>query len=199
MEAAARMNGSDKPVAPMENMDRNNSGVDDPTKTVSALLPAIYDELRRLAARKLARERPGHTLQPTALVHEAWLRLQESPGQQWASPAEYFGAAAEAMRRILVENARRKSAQKRGGGMATNLPDITELAAPMPDGQLLALDEALEAFAREDPVAADLVKLRFFVGVSHQEAAEMLGLNRTAADRAWVYARAWLAERMQLE
>jgi RNA polymerase sigma factor (TIGR02999 family) len=184
----------------MEEPDCGKSDVDDAAnQAVSELLPKIYDELRRLAARKLAQERPGHTLQPTALVHEAWLRMQKSPDQHCSNPIEFFGAAAEAMRRILVENARRKHAQKRGGGLVANVPDIAELAAPMPDGQLLALDEALEAFTCEDPVAANLVKLRFFVGVSHQEAAEMLGLNRTGADRAWVYARAWLAERMQSE
>jgi RNA polymerase sigma factor (TIGR02999 family) len=175
-----------------------SAGVDVPNSSAE-FLPQLYAELRRLAAYRLSRELPGQTLQATALVHEAWLRLQKSPQQNWNSPCDFFVAAAEAMRRILVENARRKHAQKRGGGMIASVPDIAELAAPMPDGQLLALDEALEAFTREDPAAANLVKLRFFGGVNHQDAADMLGLNRTAADRAWVYARAWLAERMKLE
>jgi RNA polymerase sigma factor (TIGR02999 family) len=168
-------------------------------QTAAILLPKIYEELRHLARLKLARERPGQTLQATALVHEAWLRLGGSDRQQWQGEAHFFGAAAEAMRRILVENARRKQALKHGGGLQRVDLDAVEVAAPIPDEHLLAMDEALDALGQEDPVAAELVKLRFFVGLTHQDAADLLGLSRTAADRAWVYARAWLAERIKFQ
>ncbi len=161
------------------------------------LLPLVYEELRRLAAARLAREKPGQTLQPTALVHEAWLRLGKSNRQTWESPAHFFGAAAEAMRRILVENARRKQALKRGGAAQKLDVETVDIESPVPDEQLLAVDEALELLAREDPQAAQLVKLRFFVGLTHEEAAELLGLNLTAADRTWVFAKAWLADRIK--
>ncbi len=160
------------------------------------LLPVVYTELRRLAAHKLAQERPGQTLQATALVHEAWLRLTESGGQTWKDRAHFFGAAAEAMRRILVEVARRKQARKRGGAGARVDLDGLEIAAPIPDERLLALDEALDALAREDPQAAELVKLRFFVGLPHREAAELLGQSHGKADQTWLFAKAWLAEFM---
>jgi RNA polymerase sigma factor (TIGR02999 family) len=158
------------------------------------LLPLAYDELRRLAAYRLAHERPGQTLQATALVHEAWLRLADSPPQTWESKAHFFGAAAEAMRRILIENVRRKNALSHGGGLARTSLDTKGIAAPVPDEQLLAVDEALEALSREDPQAAQLVKLRFFVGLPHREAAEILGLSHTKADRAWLFAKARLAQ-----
>jgi RNA polymerase sigma factor (TIGR02999 family) len=163
------------------------------------LLPLIYDELRRLAAQKLSREKPGQTLQATALVHEAYLRLLASPGhksgeqeQHWNSRGHFFAAAAEAMRRILVEQARRKQADKHGGGrLRLDLPE--DLAAPESRADdLVALDEALGRLERHDPDAARLVKLRYFAGLSHQEAAETLGLSRGAADRLWALARAWL-------
>lgn len=159
-----------------------------------ALLPLVYDELRRLAASRLAHEKPGQTLQATALVHEAWLRLSESRAPTWKSKAHFFGAAAEAMRRILVNNARRKQAQKRGGAAARVDLEIVEIAAPIPDERLLALDEALEGLSREDPQAAELVKLRFFVGLSHRDAAEILGQSHTQADQTWLFAKAWLAQ-----
>ncbi len=164
------------------------------SKAAEELLPLVYAELRRLAAARLARERPGQTLQATALVHEAWLRVADSPHQTWESKAHFFGAAAEAMRRILIENVRRKKALSHGGGLARTSLDTKGIAAPVPDEQLLAVDEALEALSREDPQAAQLVKLRFFVGLPHREAAEILGLSHTKADRAWLFAKARLAQ-----
>jgi RNA polymerase sigma factor (TIGR02999 family) len=161
------------------------------------LLPLVYDELRRLAAQKLAREKPGQTLQATALVHEAWLRIATAPGQTWESKAHFFGAAAEAMRRVLIENARRKQTLQRGGDLVRTTLDTAGITAPLPDDQLLALDEALERLAREDPLAAQLVKLRFFIGLPHREAAAILGLSHTKADRAWLFAKAWLGQEMK--
>ncbi len=158
------------------------------------LLPLVYDELRRLAAHKLSHEEPGQTLQATALVHEAWLRLS-GPSQgarRWESRRHFFGAAAEAMRRILIDRARRKACGRNGGNPQRVELDAVELAAPLPDNQLLALHEALDELAGIDPEAAELVKLRFFVGLTQMQAAEMLGLSRSAADRTWVFARAWL-------
>jgi RNA polymerase sigma factor (TIGR02999 family) len=168
-------------------------GSGDP-QMAATLLFQIYDELRHLAAHKLARERPGQTLQATALVHEAWLRLEKSPNHQWQSTAHFFGAAAEAMRRILVENARRKQALRRGGGLVRAELDTADILAPVPDEQILALNEAVEALAREDPQAADLVKLRFFAGLPHREAAQILGMSHTKADATWLFAKAWLAQ-----
>jgi len=161
------------------------------------LLPLVYDELRRLAAQKLSREKPGQTLQATALVHEAWLRVAAAPGQTWESKAHFFGAAAEAMRRVLIENARRKQSLQRGGDLVRTTLDTAGITAPLPDDQLLALDEALERLAREDPLAAQLVKLRFFIGLPHREAAAILGLSHTKADRAWLFAKAWLGQEMK--
>jgi RNA polymerase sigma factor (TIGR02999 family) len=153
------------------------------------LLPLVYDELRKLAAAKLAQEKPGQTLQPTALVHEAYLRLVGVDKEQaWDHRGHFFAAAAEAMRRILVENARSKKSIKRGGHLKrVELDDdFTTHAAP---DELLALDDALAKLAREDPVKAELVKLRCFGGLSHQEAARVLGISRPTADRYWVYAK----------
>jgi RNA polymerase sigma factor (TIGR02999 family) len=161
------------------------------------LLSLAYDELRRLAAYRLAHERPGQTLQATALVHEAWLRLTESPSRTWKSKAHFFHAAAEAMRCILVDNARRKLAQKRGGGAQRVELESLEIAAPIPDERLLALDEALDGLAREDPQAAELVKLRFFVGLAHREAAELVGQSHSKADQTWLFAKAWLAQHLE--
>jgi RNA polymerase sigma factor (TIGR02999 family) len=163
------------------------------------LLPLVYDELRQLAAYRLAHERPGQTLQPTALVHEAWLRLARQEGRKWADRKHFFFAAAVAMRRILVESARRKGRLKRGGFMERIEFQETGLPGPVKSEELLALDEALERFAQEEPEAARLVELRFFVGLSHQEAAGVLGLSRRAADGLWAYARAWLLSEMRHE
>jgi len=159
------------------------------------LLPLVYEELRKLAAHRLAKEKPGQTLQATALVHEAYLRLVASPGResgelepQWDSRGHFFAAAAEAMRRILVESARRKKSRKHGGDRQR--VDLDEgLALTTSPNELLALDEALEKLAREDPAKAELVKLRCFAGLSHQEAAQILGISRPTADRYWAYAK----------
>jgi RNA polymerase sigma factor (TIGR02999 family) len=162
------------------------------------LLPLVYDELRRLAAHKLTQEKPGQTLQATALVHEAYLRLVGSdPAQPWHSRGHFCAAAAEAMRRILVENARRKAAAKRGGGQHRVAFDETAPVAEEPPEQLLALDEALAELEQHDAQAARLVKLRYFAGLTHQQAAEVLGVTRRAADRLWALARAWLHQRLQ--
>ncbi|HET6881814.1 MAG TPA: ECF-type sigma factor [Pirellulales bacterium] len=157
------------------------------------LLPLVYDELRKLAAARMASEKPGQTLEATALVHEAYLRLVdvETP-QHWNSRGHFFAAAAEAMRRILVDQARRKQTEKHGGGLARiELPAELEGAPPRGD-DLLALDEALSRLESHDADAARLVNLRYFAGLSHQEAAETLGISRGAADRLWALARAWL-------
>jgi RNA polymerase sigma factor (TIGR02999 family) len=162
------------------------------------LLPLVYDELRRLAAQKLAHEKPGQTFQATALVHEAYLRLVDvEKAQHWDSRGHFFAAVAEAMRRILVENARRKQRQKRGGELQrVDLQQAEVASAARPD-DLLALDEALDLLAREDHQKAELVKLRFFAGLSVEEAARCLGISRATADRSWAYARAWLYDRIQ--
>ena len=156
------------------------------------LLPLVYEELRKLAAAKMTKEAPGHTLQPTALVHEAWLRLVGDADQKWNGRGHFFGAAAEAMRRILIENARRKRRCKHGGGRARRDLDEAQLVAPEPREDLLALDEALEKLAGTDPTAARLVQLRYFAGLTLPEAARILGLAPRTADRLWAYARAWL-------
>jgi RNA polymerase sigma factor (TIGR02999 family) len=156
------------------------------------LLPLVYDELRRIAACKLAHESPGHTLQPTALVHEAWLRMIGDGNEEFDGRPHFFAVAAEAMRRILVDQARRKQADKHGGGrLRVDLPeDVAAPGARLDD--LVALDEALSQLERHDPDAARLVKLRYFTGLSHQEAAEALGISRGAADRLWALGRTWL-------
>jgi RNA polymerase sigma factor (TIGR02999 family) len=153
------------------------------------LLPLVYEDLRRLAAHHLAGELPGQTLQPTALVHEAYLRLT---GARWDSRGHFFAAAALAMRRILVENARRKRSRKHGGGLVRQSFDEALLSAPEPREDLLALDEALTELAAGDRAAADLVQLRYFGGLSIPDAAEVLGISPRTADRLWSYARAWL-------
>jgi len=166
-------------------------------KSTDELLPVVYEELRRMAAHKMASEPAGHTLQPTALVHEAWLRLVDSPNQSWQNRAHFFGAAAEAMRRILVARARRKHAQRRGAGAAHVDVSALEIASPAPDEQLLALDEALNRFAQQEPQQAELVKLRYFVGMTIEEAAGILGISEATAKRWWAYARAWLFNEIQ--
>jgi RNA polymerase sigma factor (TIGR02999 family) len=164
-------------------------------QAASQLLPLVYDELRRLAARRLAGEAPGQTLQATALVHEAYLRLVgDDPGRPWQGRVHFFAAAAEAMRRILVENARRKRRLRHGGGLDRVEVEPAELAAPgaRPLEELLAVDAALDRLAAADPPAAELVKLRYFAGLSIAQAAEVLGISPRTADRLWAYARAWL-------
>jgi RNA polymerase sigma factor (TIGR02999 family) len=157
------------------------------------LLPLVYDELRTLAAQKLAREKPGQTLQATALVHEAYLRLVDGEkGKQWDSRGHFFAAAAEAMRRILVENARRKQTHKHGGGRQRRDLDADALAAPEPHVDVLALDAALRRLAEHDPLKARLVELRYFAGLTGDQAAAVLGISASSADRQWVYTRAWL-------
>ncbi len=157
------------------------------------LLPLVYDELRKLAASRLAQEKPGQTLQATALVHDAYVRLVDvKQVQRWDSRGHFFAAAAEAMRRILVDNARRKRRLKRGGdGQRLGLDDV-EIAVEGPSDDLLALDEALTKLAHEHPDRADLVKLRYFAGLTVSEAAKVLGISTSTADRYWTYARAWL-------
>jgi RNA polymerase sigma factor (TIGR02999 family) len=164
------------------------------------LLPLVYDELRRLAARRLAQEAPGQTLQPTALVHEAYLRLvgtAEEP--RWEGRGHFFAAAAEAMRRILVENARRKKSLKRGGDRERREIDPDRLALPEVSEDLLALDESLGRLAQADPQAAELVRLRYFAGLTVKQAADVLGISPRTADSWWAYARAWLLADLQGE
>ena len=165
------------------------------------LLPLVYAELRRLAAEKMAHEKPGQTLQPTALVHEAYLRLvaadpllakEKAEGVHWDSRGHFFAAAAEAMRRILIDNARRKRALKHGGTRARQELNQVQPLTPEPREDLLALDEALTAFAIKHPVKADLVKLRYFAGLTSAAAAAALGISTSTAERYWTFARAWL-------
>ena len=166
-------------------------------KAAPDLFPLVYDELRRLAAGKMAREAPGHTLGATALVHEAWLRLDNSQNQGWKNRAHFFGAAAEAMRRILVENARRKHRLKRGGDRERVDLDAVDIACPVPDEELLALDEALDLLAQLDGRAAQVVKLSFFVGLTHDAVAKEMGLSVATVERSWAFARAWLFREVQ--
>jgi len=163
------------------------------------LLPLVYNELRKLAAARLAQEKPGQTLQATALVHEAYLRLvgPVARGKQWEGRGHFFAAAAEAMRRILINRARDRNRQKRGGDMRRVDVDAIEIALDTPDEDLLALDEALQELAAADKLCADLVQLRFFAGLTLGEAAEVLGMPRRTADRHWAYARAWLFDRLK--
>lgn len=161
-------------------------------RAADRLLEAVYDELRRLASSRLARERPGQTLQATALVHEAWLRLAGNGAVDWDGRGHFFAAAAEAMRRILIERARRRERLKHGGGRKRVDLEDAEPVAPPQDIDVLALDEALGRLAAEDKAKADLVKLRFFAGLGVAEAAQILGVSKATADRHWAYARAWL-------
>jgi len=161
------------------------------------LLPYVYHELRRLAAQKIAQEKPGQTLQATALVHEAYLRLIDGQhAQRWTSRKHFYFAAAEAMRHILIDNARRKRRQKHGGGWQRVELDAANVALPPSSDDLLALDEALGKLAAEDAESADIVKLRYFAGLSVEEAAETLGMSRATAYRHWTFARAWLLEEL---
>lgn len=170
---------------------------DDP-KAAAELLPIVYDELRRLASQKMAREAAGHTLQPTALVHEAWMRLGGSDAPAFQNRTHFFGAAAEAMRRILIEHARRRLAAKRGAGVEVVDLDGLEISSPVADDdQLLALNEALEKFTAVDPRKAELVKLRYFIGMSFEETAAALGIAVPTAKQWWAYARSWLTVEMR--
>jgi RNA polymerase sigma factor (TIGR02999 family) len=174
----------------------NVSGPSD-ASAANELLAGVYEELRRLAAAKMALEAPGQTLQATALVHEVWLRLTSDEKRKWNDRTHFFAAAAEAMRRILVDNARRKRAQRHGGGrFRVELPNIA-VADALNHDQVLAVNEALEKFAAQHPQKAALVKLRYFVGMTIEEAAEALGISVPMAKRHWAYARAWLAQEIK--
>jgi RNA polymerase sigma factor (TIGR02999 family) len=166
-------------------------------KAAEELLPLVYEELRKLAASKLASQSPDQTLQPTALVHEAYLRLLGDGSHSWQDRRHFFAAAAEAMRHLLVNRARRKAAVRHGGGWRrVDLDDIV-VAAKTTEDNILLISEALENLAAHDPVAAELIKLRFFAGMNFREAAEVLGLSERTAKRYWAYARAWLFKEMQ--
>jgi len=174
-------------------LDRVEQG--DP-KAAAELLPLVYEELRRLAAHRLAGERNNHTLQPTALVHEAWIKLSGDDQREWNGRSHFLAAAAEAMRRIMVDRARRRMAAKRGAGEVCLDADELDIPAPSPDDQLLAVNEALEKFALLDVRKAELVKLRYFVGMNFEEAAQALGIAVPTAKQWWAYARAWLRVEM---
>jgi RNA polymerase sigma factor (TIGR02999 family) len=175
-------------------LDRAQGG--DP-KAANELLPLVYEELRKLAVHRMACEAPGQTLQPTALVHEAWLRLVGSADQAWNSRGHFFAAAAEAMRRILVDNARRKGRRKHGGELQRLDFSDLDVAFVESDDAVLAVNEALDKLTGHDPVGAELIKLRFFAGLSNAEAAKALGLAERTAKRNWAYARAWLHEELK--
>lgn len=167
----------------------------DPSAAAS-LLPLVYDELRRLAAAKLAQEKPGQTLQATALVHEAYVRLVGSEtSRTYRDRSHFFASAATAMRRILVDSARAKRSEKRGG--VRERKPLEDVAAPTPDDELLALHEALDQLAAEDPLKAQLVELRYFAGLTGDQAAEVMGISPSSADRHWVFARAWLQTKVR--
>ncbi len=193
----------------IEQADRTGASEDERARgrlAADQLLPLVYDELRKLAAARLANEKPGQTLDATALVHEAYLRLVESPQRQsrragteahWDSRGHFFAAAAEAMRRILVENARRKCSRKHGGGRSRQKLDPDQVAAPQSDHDLLALDEALTRLAATEPQVAELVKLRYFAGLTIPQAASHLGISPRTADAWWSYAKAWFQAALQ--
>ena len=168
-------------------------------KAANELLPLVYEELRRLAAHKMSQEPPGQTLEATALVHEAYIRLVGSNSHGWSSRTHFFSAAAEAMRKILIDNARRKQRLKRGGGQNRVDLENAEIAAAEPSTDILALDEALSKLAKKDPVKAELVKLRYFAGLTIEQAAGMLGISITTTKRHWTYARAWLFRELTAE
>jgi RNA polymerase sigma factor (TIGR02999 family) len=168
----------------------------DPT-AADRLLPLVYDELRKLAAQKMNNEAPGQTLQPTALVHEAWLRLVGSGQEHWNSRGHFFGAAAEAMRRILVESARRKGRLRHGGQLQRVQDDQIEIPAAMPEDRLVQVSEALDELEREAPETAQVVKLRYFAGLTQEQVAETLGISLRTAERHWTWAKAWLFRRIR--
>jgi RNA polymerase sigma factor (TIGR02999 family) len=175
----------------LERVERGDS------QAAEELLPLVYEELRRLATHKMALEAPGHTLQPTALVHEAWLRLVGAPAQDWHSRGHFFMAAAQAMRRILIERARQKSRLKRGGDQQRVPLEELELAGNADSETLLLVEDALQRLAKDDPVKARLVELRFFTGLSIEEAAQVLDISAPTAKRYWAYARAWLFQEIE--
>ena len=166
-------------------------------QTTEQLLPLVYAELRRLAAHKMANENPAQTLQPTALVHEAWLKLGGEQSRHWNNRNHFFAAAAEAMRRILTDNAKRKLRVRHGGGQQRVDLDNCETASESEADHILAVSEALEKFAQIDPQRAELVKLRYFVGLTFEQAAEVLGISEPTAKRYWAFARAWLYEEIR--
>ena len=174
---------------------RARSGAGNPS-AADELFPLVYGELRKLAAARMAGEAPGQTLQATALVHEAWLRLGGDSQPRWDNRSHFFAAAAEAMRRILIDNARRKNCQCHGGGLERTSLDGLELAASMEDDQLLALNEALDRLAEHDSRKALVVKLRFFAGLTNEQAARVMGVSEPTVKRHWAYARAWLFREM---
>jgi RNA polymerase sigma factor (TIGR02999 family) len=186
------------PVTPMNDLTCILSAIEqgDP-HAAEQLLPLVYDELRRLAAARLAQEKPGQTLQATALVHEAYIRLVDGDkAQHWSSRGHFFAAAAEAMRRILVDRARQRHSQRRGGAARRQPLEGLHVAAPARDEEVLAVDEALQRLQQLDPPKADLVKLRYFAGLTIPEAAQVLGISIPTANRYWAYARAWLHEEL---
>jgi len=164
----------------------------DQPKTAEQLLPLVYEELRKLAAFKIAQERPGQTLQATALVHEAWLRLAGSDQQQWHGKSHFFGAAAEAMRRVLIDKARQRSSLKRGADQPLDELHESDIESGAPPAEILAVHEALDELSRKDTTAANVVKLRYFVGMTIPQIAEALDISPRSADRHWSFARAWL-------
>ena len=177
----------------LQKMERGDS------QAADQLLPLVYDELRRLAAQKMARESAAQTLQPTALVHEAWLRLGGDEQPTWQNRAHFFGAAAEAMRRILIDNARRRHALRHGGGLERmDIDDLDLAAAADNDDQLLAVHDALDKLAAQDPRKAELVKLRYFAGLTIEEAALALGVSEPTAKRWWTFARTWLYQEIRV-
>jgi RNA polymerase sigma factor (TIGR02999 family) len=186
---------SQAPEPPLSEVTRILSAIEHgDAHAAEQLLPLVYDELRKLAAAKMAQEKPGQTFQATALVHEAYLRLVDVEAEQhWDSRGHFFAAAAEAMRRILVESARRKQRLKHGGGRVRE-PEPSDVACPERPERLLALDEALERLATANPQAAELVKLRYFAALSNAEAAKLLAISPRKANQVWAYARAWLRE-----
>jgi RNA polymerase sigma factor (TIGR02999 family) len=174
------------------------SAVEDHSKAAEELLPLVYAELRQLAAARLARERPGQTLQPTALVHEAWLRLTAAD-QRWENRRHFFAVAAETMRRILIDRARRRRTREQAGFAEPERDWESQLASAAPNDELLAVHEALAGLAGQEPLAAEVVKLRYFVGLTMEEAAEVLGLALRKTERLWAFARAWLRAELDVE
>jgi len=170
-------------------LEANSAGQ---SQATGELLRLVYDELRRIATAKMAQEQPGQTLQPTALVHEAWLRLGGDTQPAWQNRAHFFAAAGEAMRRILIEKARRRQRVRHGAGLERVDLDGFDVAAPEAEDRLLEIHDALDRLAVEDPAKADVVKLRFFVGLSDREVAEALGLSERTIERHWAYAKVWL-------
>jgi len=167
------------------------------SKAAAELLELVYDELRHLAAAKMAREAPAQTLQPTALVHEAWLRLMGGKNPTFRNRSHFFAAAAEAMRRILIDNARRKQTERHGGRYVRVEGEEFESAAPSPDDELLAVHEVLDAFSVQYPVHAELVKLRYFVGMTNEEASQVLGISLSTLNNYWNFSRAWLLKQIR--